>query len=389
MIDKVQISRDIDGLNGALREVASFLHCNPETGGQEFKAVRAITDFLAKESFEIQECVAGLPTAFIASIGPKEGQPHLVFLAEYDALPELGHACGHNLIAVGAMAAAVALSKQNCQGRVSVFGTPSEETDGGKIKMLNAGLFAGVDVAMMIHPGDGFMTHFSSLALNAFRFTFIGKPAHAAGSPQEGLNALDAIILFFNGIGLLRQQLPDMTRVHGIIAEGGVAPNIIPDRTVAEIYVRCRSAVTLKEVSQRVKKCATGAAEMTGTRVVIEDFESANDAMINNSVLEQLFADNLGELGVTTIKPPGSPTGSSDLGNVSCHIPSIQPFVAICAAGVAAHTRDFAKAAASPEGFASAMLGAKALAMTGADLLNSPEKIAEAKLDLQRSMTMI
>jgi amidohydrolase len=389
MIDKAKISRDIDEIDGALREVASFLHSNPETGGQEFEAVKILTEFLSTASFEIQKGVAGLPTAFVASSGDMEARPHLVFLAEYDALPEIGHACGHNLIAVAAMAAAVALSKQSPAGRVSVFGTPAEETDGGKIKMLDAGLFSGVDVAMMIHPGDCFMTHFPSLALNAFRFTFKGKSAHAAGSPQEGLNALDAIVLMFNGIGLLRQQLPDLTRVHGIIAEGGIAPNIIPDRTVAEIYVRSQSAVMLKEVSERVKKCATGAAEMTGTRVVIEDFESPNDAMINNSILEQLFADNLGQLGIDVIKPPGKPTGSSDLGNVSQRVPAIQPFVAICEAGVAAHTRDFATAAASPAGFAAAMLGAKALAMSGADLFNHPEKFEAAKLDLQRFLSLV
>ncbi|SET19008.1 M20 family metallopeptidase [Anaerobranca gottschalkii] len=363
-------------------QLARYIWENPELGNQEYKAMEKLTEKLQSEGFSVEKGTAGLKTAFTAWYGGEKPGPIIAFLGEYDALPQLGHGCGHNLIGVGAVLAAVSLKAavDLYGGKVMVIGTPAEETDGGKVIMVDNGVFDSVDIAMMIHPASSYESSGTSLAMEALQFDFYGKAAHGASSPHKGINALDAVVNMYVAISTLRQQLTSDIRIHGIISKGGEAANIIPDHTQARYYVRAKEKESLKEVIKKVKNCAQAAALATGCTVEISNYELSYDNLISNTRLSQLFDNNLIQTGVSPgeIKQ-GLEHGSLDIGNVSQVVPAIHPFVKICEENLAAHTLEFKEAAGSEEGFKLFIKGIQALALTAFDLLTRPELVEEIK----------
>src|SRR5437870_3493299 len=263
---KDAIARAIDNLGDDLEALSRKIHDNPELGYQEFKAAGWLTDFLAGQGFKVERGVGGVETAFRASIETGDG-PTIAILCEYDALPAIGHACGHNVIAtagVGAGAALAAVRDQLPKGRVQVIGTPAEEGGGGKLRLIRGGIFRNVDAAMMVHGWDRWVPHQDLLGIVRLGFEFTGKAAHAAADPWDGINAVDAVIQTFNNVSMLRQQVRPDARIHGIVTSGGAAPNIIPEFAAATFYVRSARLDYLSELQQRVVACAEGAARATG-----------------------------------------------------------------------------------------------------------------------------
>lgn len=369
-----RVIQTIDREAAALQAIALALHANPELGGEEHFAAKTLTEYAGHQGFSVEAGVANVPTAFHAHQSAGEG-PRVAFLAEYDALPEIGHACGHNLIAMASTAAAVGLCSVlgEVKGQVSLFGTPAEETNGAKVLLAAAGLFDGFAAAMIVHPSARTTAYASSLALEPLEFTFYGKPAHAAAAPHAGVNALDAAIQLFNSLNALRQHLTADVRIHGIIAEGGVAPNIVPEKARARFYFRANRRDYLNEVVRKAKAAAEGAALATGCRVEIQQFELSNDNLVTNQTLADRYAEHLRALGVSDIEAPGDNKGSTDMGNVSQVAPSIHPSMCIGPKNLAGHTHEFCQAAASPLALSAMLVAAKAMALTGLDILLDAE----------------
>ena len=377
---KAEVSRQVEQQRQELIKLSLKIHANPELGFKEERASAWLTDYLAKNSFQIEKGIGGLSTAFKATYG--SSKPVIALLGEYDALPEIGHACGHNIIAASAVGAGVA-SKcviDNCGGAVVVFGTPAEELFGGKVFMLREGVFDGVDVAMMIHPGVRNVAITEALACVSLEIEFFGKAAHAAAYPERGINALEAMILAFNAVNSLRQHVKDRARIHGIITRGGEVANVVPAYSAATFLVRATDNAYLDELKQRVLNCFEGAALATGVRLDYRWSEIIYAPMKNNLVLAQLFAQNLESLG-RRVEPFESYLGfgSTDMGNVSQVIPAIHPSVAIASPDVLLHSADFAVAAASESGHKGLLDAAKALAMTVVDLLSEYQTLARVK----------
>lgn len=391
----------IDSLEPDLRALSLEIHANPELAFQETFAAERLTRELESHGFDVQRGLADLPTAFKAALelggerdtreqGAEHGQrtgPTIAFIAEYDALPGLGHACGHNLICTAAVGAAVALTQalrdKDVPGTVLVIGTPAEEGGGGKILLLERGAFDGVDAALMFHAGARTMTTRGSLAAGRVTMRFHGKAAHAAANPHLGVNALDACIQTFNGINALRQHVKDETRIHGIISHGGEAPNIVPEYAEAKFSIRHRSHEYMREVKHKVFECARHAAASVGATVeLIEGLEYA-ERRVNLAIAERFrhHLESLGEPVKEPLKTGG--VGSSDFGNLSQAVPAIHPYIAIVPEGVSAHTREFAEASASPAGQRAMLLAAKCLALTAADLLLDPALMAAAKREFE------
>lgn len=376
---KKKVLEEIENIKDRLIQISDYIYNNPEMGHKEFKAVKVLTEELSKHGFAVEKGIAGLETAFKGEYkGVREG-PAVGILAEYDALP-MGHACGHNIIGAAAIGAGIALSKVMNQlpGKIIIYGTPAEETDGAKVTMCEKGVFDEIDMAMMIHPGDRNVVRNKSLAMDAIEFAYHGRAAHAAAAPHEGINALDGVIMLFNSINALRQQLKDDVRIHGIITEGGVAPNIIPEKAVARFYVRAAERSYLNEVVEKVMKCAEGAAISTGCRLEHRNFELSFDNLVTNTVLAEVFENNLRELG-EPLHEAREMMGSTDMGNVSHVVPAIHPYIAIGDKGLPGHTKEFLEAAGSSQGHKGLITGAKALAMTAVDILADPEIIKKAR----------
>jgi amidohydrolase len=378
---KKKLCAYVDSLAADLVEVSTFIHRNPESGYQEFKASALLMERLRKHGFSVEQPLEKMPTAFKARYGSSLGRPAIGFMAEYDALPEIGHGCGHNLIAASAYGAALALvpSIREFGGSVWLFGTPAEEYDGGKIPMLEEGIFDSLDAAMMMHPECLYMVNTSALAMDALHFHFLGKAAHASATPHEGINALDAVIQLFNGINALRQHLRPEARVHGIITRGGNYPNIIPDHTEAKIYVRAPERAYLDGVTRKVKNCARGAAKATGCRLKISSFERSFDNIRNNPVIARLVHDNLSWLGVEEIAPFDMEPGSTDFGNVSQKIPSVYIYAATAPKGSSLHTKEFAKLSLAPMAHEALIISVKAMALTALNLLENPALVKELR----------
>ncbi|KLU59764.1 p-aminobenzoyl-glutamate hydrolase subunit B [Peptococcaceae bacterium CEB3] len=368
----------------AIWDVAKRIGENPELGYQEHYAGQLVTDFLQKHGFEIHLGVAGLETAFLARYRGLRPGPRVAFLAEYDALPEVGHGCGHNLIGAASTGAAVVLSKSlELPGEVLVIGTPAEETSGAKVTLVEQGIFEGIDAAMMFHPGSQNVPEISTLALDALEFTFRGRAAHAVAATNYGINALDAMVSFFVGLYALKKQIPDDAKINGIIVEGGTAPNIIPEKTVGRFYLRAAKRKDLDRLRERVVRCAQGAAAMVGAQVSWEKFEFSYDEMRTNKVLADCFAHNLRELGVEDIAPPQTAMGSVDMGNVSRVVPAIHPYLTLGTGTEIPHTRDFAHVAVSREGENLLLLAMQALAFTGWDVLTNAKLLQRIRKEFK------
>ena len=379
---KQRIVDEVDARRDELIRISDTIHANPELAFQEFEAAALLTSVLEREGFAVQRGVAGLETAFVASYTSQKGdRPVVALLAEYDALADLGHACGHNIIGTASVGAALALRPilDEIAGTIQVVGTPAEEGGGGKVIMAEAGVFDGVDVAMMVHPSTRTMTRRTSLACYELKMEFFGQSAHAAGSPDKGVNALDACILTYNNISLLRQQLTDDVRVHGIITHGGAAPNIIPDYTAAEFLVRAAEKDHALAMLDKVEDCARAGALAAGAEVRLTRGDGYYANMVPSTVLADLFDANLTALGREVQLPPSSGRmGSTDMGNVSHVVPALHPYITIAPDEVAGHSPEFRAASASPEGHAGLLDAAKALAMTAIDLFSNPALVDAA-----------
>ncbi len=377
---KAAVVGEVESRRQPLDELSRKIHANPEPGLKEVKAAAWLIDYLRENGFAVEAGIYGLPTAFRASYG--QGGPVIAVLAEYDALPKIGHACGHNLIATSAVGAGVAakLAVDRCGGSVLVMGTPGEELQGGKVLMARQGAFDGVDVAMMVHPGVRDTATVNSLALHSFEVEFFGKPAHAGARPDEGINALEAMLQSFAAINSLRQHIRDKARIHGIITDGGEAPNIVPAHSAGTFIVRAEDDDYLDELKERVINCFTGAAAASGARLEYRWREVRYAAMRNDLALARLFRRNMQSLGrKVALSDPRNRFGSSDMGNVSQLVPSIHPIVAIAPTNILGHSPEFAEAAVSEAGFRGLLDAAKAMAMTVVDLVSSPEIVARVK----------
>lgn len=365
MTDHSIVHQKVEAEKDKLVEIARAIHGRPELGGQEFFAVEQITAYLEGQGFKIWRGVGGLKTAFMASYG--ETGYHVGFCSEYDALPEIGHGCGHNLIGLAGVTAGVALAAalHDQPGRVSIIGTPDEEDHGGKVDLVRAGVFDDIDAAMMFHPGCSTSFLIESLACRDYRFIFHGRSAHASSEPWEGQNALDAVIQTFNSINALRQHLKDDVRIHGIVSEGGLAANVVPDRAAADFIIRSRDSLYLGEVIEKVVACARGAAIATGTNLEVTESGYPYDAMISNHTLADLFAESLGQTGYAIESPHEEGRGSIDMGNVSRVTPSIHPIVAITNQWVTGHTREFTALCDSDQAYEVMLQVGEAMALTG------------------------
>ncbi len=374
---KEQIGQAVDALADELFVVSKYLLDNPETAYEEFKACDYLSQFLSERDFDVQKECGGVKTAFLANpTGCAPSSPKVAIMAEYDALPKIGHGCGHNLIAAAGVGAAVALRRVlgDGAGAITMVGTPAEEGGGGKQLLADAGIFKDCDAAMMFHPGQQNLIGQETLGRTKFTLEFFGKTAHAAASPDQGINALDAMIATFNGISAFRQHMRSDGRIHGVITHGGDAPNIIPDYTSALFYVRAATREYRDKIFATVERIARGAALATGAthRVEIAKPVASLDPMKRNDALEAAAGVNMEFLGM----PPevASPdVGSSDIGNLSYYLPSLQPFLAICDTDVTIHSVEFAAATQSERGKKTLLNASKMLAMTAIDFLDQPD----------------
>lgn len=382
---KAEVWKRIDELSQELWDLALRIHANPELGFEEHKASSWLTEALERGGFRVERGVGGLPTAFRAVHPAEKPGPRIAVLAEYDALPELGHACGHNLIAAIAVGAALGLApyKENLPGALLVIGTPAEEGGGGKIKLIQAGLFRDVDAAMMVHPADQTVVDRGSLAITEVKIEFHGKAAHASSEPEKGINALDAVIQTFVALNALRQHIKDGSRIHGIITHGGVKPNIVPEYAAALFYVRAPENSYRDELVEKLRKCAEGAALATGATLTFTKVGHEYKAIRPNKTMAQVFAKYLVELGYPLEEPTGW-MGSTDMGDVSWEVPAIHPYIRIGPGDIPGHSREFAEAAKS-EGARRAMLAAaKAVAATCLELWTDPDLFRRVKEEFRQ-----
>ena len=369
------------------REIALQIHAKPETSNHEEFACALLSEQARKEGFEVNVDVAGHPTGFTGVYRSGKPGPVLAFLAEYDALPGLGHGCGHNLFGATSLLAAASLKQviEEIGGEIRVYGTPGEEggeNGSAKGSFVREGFFRDVDAALCVHPGSDHheLTH-AEIACAPIRIEFRGKAAHASSAPQDGINALDALVLVFNAIGLLRQQLPGDVRIHGIVTKGGDAPNIIPDLTEGRFYVRASTVGRMMKVYHRLEDIVKGAALQTGCEGLLEPAQrNLIDNVVPTPSFDEVYRKNLLSLG-ETVDDRNFPLGSSDVGNVSQVIPVIQPMIRISDKPVAGHSIEKVEASRSETGLRSIALGAKALALTAADLITDPELLRKIRED--------
>lgn len=374
-----EVTKHAVELKQELKELSEYIFENPELGHEEFKAYKAHVELLKKHGFEVEEEYIGIKTAFKATFDSGKEGPSIGFLSEYDALPGIGHGCGHNLLGATNTGAGIVLSKliKDIKGKVIVFGTPAEETSGAKVDMTEQGAFDDIDIAMEVHPGSKHYKSGASLAMEAIQFTFKGKPAHAAAYPEKGINALDAAINTFVSINALRQHTQSTARIHGIIKEGGKAANIVPDLAVAQFYVRATTKTYLNELVDKVKNCARGAALAAGAKLEITNYESSYDNLVTNNTLSEAYCQSLRNMGVEEIYDSRSSYGSLDVGNVSHVVPTIHPYFGICQEEIPAHTIEFAEATKTEMAYESMTQTMGALVLTAIDILQSDDLLAK------------
>ena len=369
---KERVIAEVDRRRDELIALSLKIHANPETAFEEEKSSAWLADYLEGEGFAVERGICQLPTAFRASHG--KGEPRVAFLAEYDALPGVGHGCGHNIIGTASAAAGLAAKAVAGEtgGTVLVIGTPAEEAAGGKVYMAARGAFEGLTCAMMAHPGNRDVAVSYALACLELNVEYHGKAAHAAARPEAGLNALDAMVAAFVNVGLLRQQLRDSARVHGIITDGGQAVNVIPHHTAASLLLRAEEDAYLDDVLKgKVLACFQAAAQATGCRLEHRwGEESRYKSMRTNRAFAAAYQANIESLGRTVMEPESRRSmGSTDMGNVSAIVPSIHPSVTVAPPDIPIHTEAFRDLAATEAGHRALLDSAKALAMTAVDVL--------------------
>lgn len=354
---------------------------HPELSGEETASAGRIGAVLQRHGFEVERGVGGLPTAFRASRpASREARPRIALLAEYDALPGIGHGCGHNLIAAaGVFAGIVAADVAGGAAAVEVIGTPAEETVGGKVLLARHGVFDPFDAALMVHPAGEDRAYSTSLACMGIEVEFLGRAAHAVAHPEKGINALDPLLLLFQAIDAARRGWGPDVKVPGVVREGGDRPNIIPERAVGQFTIRAARIATVRQVRRDIERRVEGLALATRTRASVRPTDEPYFEMITNRPLADAFRANLMALGRRPEDGPRRNQGSLDMGNVSFRCPSIHPFIAICPPELASHTREFGEASVSPAGERALLDAVKALAMTVCDLAARPELVAECR----------
>lgn len=383
------VTSAVKRLRPELEHISRTIHDDPETAFEEHRAVELLTAWLAARGFSVQVPVAEIGTAFVASFGTTGARrPRIAFLAEYDALPGLGHGCGHNLIAAGAVVAAAALVELRPQldGEVLVIGTPAEEGGGGKVMELQRGVFDGVDAALMFHPADRTLPWRHAKSSAHLRVTFRGRAAHAAKNPQDGANALAAMIQLFVALDGLRQHLRPTAQIHGVIRNGGDAPNIVPDLTIADFLVREDRMEAAGELVERFRACAAAAALATGTSAQVDETAPTYSERKNNHALAERVASYL-ELQGVPVEPASTsnPAGSSDIGNVSLAIPVIHPYLAVAQRGTPGHSVAFRHAVVQDEAHDATEKMAAALCQAAIDLFEEPGFLDQVKEEFARS----
>lgn len=376
-----------NSIKDELIELSEYIFKNPELGYEEYKACNAHVELLKRHGFKVEEEYLGIKTAFRAVYDSGIDGPTIGYMSEYDALPEIGHGCGHNLLGATNTGAGIVLSKllKDYKGKVVVFGTPAEETSGAKVEMSEKGAFNDVDIVIEVHPGSFHYKSGNSLALEAIQFKFIGKSAHAASYPEKGINALDAVINTFVGINALRQHILPSSRIHGIIIEGGKAANIVPELAIAQFYVRAATKTYLKELVEKVKNCARGAALAAGAELEISNYEAPYDNLVTNQTLSAVYCKRLMDAGVEHLEEPRKTFGSLDVGNVSQLVPTIHPFFGICSQDIPAHTREFAEATRTELAYDSMVKTLSAVVMTSLDVITDNELLHKIKEEFKSS----
>ncbi|MCW3990439.1 MAG: M20 family metallopeptidase [Candidatus Bathyarchaeota archaeon] len=380
---KEKVSKEIDARRERLIEVSMAIHDEPELGHQEFKASALLASELEGLGFEVEKGTSGLSTAFKAVRRGKGEGPTVAIIAEYDALPELGHACGHNIIAASALGAGAGMSAvmDELDGTVIVFGTPAEEgyaeNAGGKVLMIDE--ITAADVAIMIHPSSKYGVGATSLARESFMISFKGKAAHAGAIPERGINALEGVLLTYQGINALRQHLMRDIRIHGVIRDGGAAPNIVPETASAHFYVRAPTLELLKEILEKVKNCARGAALATGAEVSFRQVANTYANKVPNMSLGEAFKANLEALGAVFPEAASErPGASTDFGTVSQAMPAATASVFI-GENVALHSYEATEVTASETAHEAVMISAKGLAHTAIDVLTDADLLRRIK----------
>jgi len=378
---KARITEEVDRRADLLIDASHQLHANPELAFEEHFAHDLLADLIEADGIEVERHAYGLATAFAARAGT--GGPTVAVLCEYDALPGIGHACGHNIIGtagLGAGLAAAALADE-LGGTVVILGTPAEEGGGGKVLMADQGAFDGVDAALMVHPAGGDLIAMNAIAIQQVFVEYEGVASHAAAYPHRGRNALDAAVLGYMNVAALRQHIRPNERVHGVFLKSGDKPNIVPKEASAHWYVRSASLRTLEPLKARVLACLQAGADAAGCTMTHQWEEPAYADMADNATLVELYQANAAMTGRTLLDPADVPgvVGSTDMGNVSHMVPSIHPMIAVSPPHVSIHSPEFTAYAASESGDLAVLDGAKALAMTVADLWLSPDKVTAAK----------
>jgi amidohydrolase len=367
---KARLAAEIDRRADLLIDVSHQIHAHPELNFEERFAHDLLTGVLEGEGLAVIRSARGVETAFEATAGSTGAQVAVV--CEYDALPGIGHACGHNVIAaagLGAGLAAAALADE-LGGRVVVVGSPAEEGGGGKVPLIDGGTFQGVDAAVMIHPADADLSAMDVVALHQAHVTYVGEAAHAAAAPHKGRNALDAAVLGYVNVAALRQHIEATERVHGIITDGGDRPNIVPAHARAEWVVRSSTVAKLEVLKQRFLACLQAGADAAGCEMQVKWIDPVYADMVDSAAIGERYRANAQALGriVRAPSPNARVVGSTDMGNVSYAVPSIHPMIQVAPPGVPIHTPAFAGFAGGPEGDKAVIDGAKALAWTVADL---------------------
>ena len=375
----------IDEQAALLLELSHSIHSHPEENYEEHHAHAVLTSALSALNFTVTPSAFDLPTAFAASFG--SAGPLIAVFCEYDALPGIGHACGHNIIAAAGLGAAVgaAAVADALGGRLVVLGSPAEEGGGGKVFMIERGALDDVQAAMMIHPADVDLQWMTTIAIQQLTITWNGEAAHAAAHPWDGRNALDAAVLGYMNVAALRQHIRPEERIHGVFTDGGEKPNIVPATAAMHWFIRAANLERLDALKPRVLAALCAGAEATGCTVEYEWIEPAYADLVRNPALESTYAANSATLGREVSEPgtAGAVVGSTDMGNVSHVVPSIHPMVSVAPRGVGIHTPGFADFAAAPSGDEGVLDGAKAMAMTIVDLWCSPELRASVAADFE------
>lgn len=381
-----QLYDKVDQIRSKLIDLSHQIHAKPETTNNEYFGCELLANYLKENGFEVIIDVCSHPTAFIATYDTQIAGPHVAITAEYDALPNLGHACGHNIIGASSVGAGVILRNVIEKGKITVLGTPGEEggpNGSSKGSFVRYGYLDDVDFSCSVHPSNQTSITAESIACRVLEVEYFGVPAHAAGSPEKGVNALDALINFYNQINALRQQLTDDVRIHGIILDGGVAPNIIPEYTRARFYVRAKTKQTAQEVKVKFEQIAKAAALGAFADYKVTEIQNRVDNIIPNRTLDAVFKRKFEELG-EVVETELSGSGSSDVGNISQVVPTVHPCIKIGPTSLVAHTEEFAKSACSKSGDEGLITATKAIVSSTYEVFANPELLLEIKHEFEQ-----